>query len=61
VQSVPVGLHAIAFWEDFGANGVHKGINIDGHKVILLDEDMLDLFAQALPFGQVEACLMFRS
>ena len=60
MQGVPVGLNAIAFWEDFGANGVYKGIDVDGHEVILLDEDTLNLFDQAFPFSQVEARLMLR-
>src|SRR5262245_55548657 len=51
VQGIPIMLHTIAFWEDFRTNGVHKGIDIDGYEVILLDEDTLDLLDQALPFG----------
>ena len=60
MQGIPVVLDTVAFREDFGANGVHKGIDVDGHKVVLLNENTLDLLDQALPFSQVEARLMFR-
>ena len=43
-------LDAVAFREDSGANGVHKRIHVDGHEVVLLDEDTLDRLDQALPF-----------
>src|SRR5215831_9617821 len=58
MQSVPVVVHSLAFRQHFGADGVHKGIEVDRHKVVLLNDDTLDLLDQAVPFGQVNAGLM---
>src|SRR5215471_98964 len=58
VQGVPVVVHSLAFRQHFGANGMHKGIEVDRHQVVFLNDDMLDLLDQTIPFGQVNAGLM---
>ena len=59
VQGVPITVDSLAFRQHFGADGVHKGIEVDRHEVVLLNEDVLDLLDQTVPFGQVNAGLMF--
>ena len=59
VQGVPVAADILAFREHFGADGMHKGIDVDGYEVVLLDGDALDLLDQALAFSQIGAGLMF--
>ncbi len=52
-------MDSLAFRKDLGTDGVHEGLEIEWHEVVLLDDDTLDLLDQALPFGQVDARLMF--
>src|SRR5262245_31917779 len=59
VQSVPIAVHCLAFRQHLGADSVHKGIEVERHKIVLLNDDALDLLDQALTFGQVETGLMF--
>ena len=37
---------------------MHKGIEVERHKVVLLNDDALDRLDQTLPFGQVNTGLM---
>src|SRR5262250_2930338 len=60
VQGIPVAVHRLTFRQHFGANGMDEGIDVDRYKVVLLNEDTLDLLDQTSPFVQVEAGLMFR-
>src|SRR5215831_3481307 len=58
VQGVPVVVDSLTFRQHFGTDGVHKGIEVDWHKVVLLNDDVLDLLDQTVPFGQVDTGLM---
>src|SRR6266446_1325346 len=58
VQGVPVAVYSLAFREDFRADGVHKGIEVDRHQVVLLNDDALDRLDQPVPFGEVNTGLM---
>src|SRR5262245_18374294 len=58
VQGVTGAVHRVAFRQHVGADGVHKGIEVDRDKVIRLNDNALDLLDQPVPFGQVNTGLM---
>src|SRR5262245_58327535 len=59
VQGIPVVVHSLTFRQHFGANGVYKGVEVDRHEIVLLNDDALDLLDQTVSFGEVNAGLMF--
>jgi hypothetical protein len=56
---VPEPVEIIAGRQHPRSSGRHEGIDIDGHEVVLLDEDTLDRLDQPLPLFQVGAALVF--
>src|SRR5215510_8918439 len=58
VQGIPVVVHSLTFRQYFRADGVHKGVDVERHQVVLLNDDALDLLDQMIPFGQVDTGLM---